>query len=174
MCCPHFQRDMHKHDYYHRMVAMKRRAFKIPIYRWFCPACKKTLSLLPDFLILRARHATIVREATVQRRMKGQSFSQIVESITSRAVMVSRCTVKRWYKRHLSQAEKASLWIAKKLIEAGVEKDLLRQYKPGVNHTLEDTAQWLRKLLSLYAPEYSLLRGYWQLVNKELPTNHLL
>ncbi len=174
MCCPLCGRTMHKHGCYYRTAAMRGRAIKIPIYRWYCPSCKKTLSLLPDFLIPWARYTTVMREIAVRRKMEGKSFAQIADLISSKAVAVSRCTVKRWYKRHLRQVEKVSLWLCKKLIQAGTEQDLLRQYTPGVNPTPQDTIYWFQKLLALYAPAHSFLRGYWQWLNKKLPIDNLL
>jgi len=165
---------MHKHDHFHRLACTKGRSFNIPIYRWYCPSCKKPLSLLPDFLIPWARYTTLVREAAIARKIKGQSFGHIALTITKGAMSVSRCTIKRWWQRHLRQIAPVSLWLAKKLVQAGTDQDLLRLYPPGVNAAPQDTAQWFRKLLSFYTPKQSTLWGYWHWLNTHLPTAMLL
>ncbi|WP_372775682.1 DUF6431 domain-containing protein [Paenibacillus sp. 79R4] len=62
---------MHKHCRYWREVATKKEVARIPVYRWYCPDCKITFSLLPDFLVPWARHTTWVRESAITANTRG-------------------------------------------------------------------------------------------------------
>jgi hypothetical protein len=62
------KRILYKHGRYFRWVTTKYSCILIPIYRWYCPSCGKTVSLLPDFLIPWARFVTTVREGAFNRR----------------------------------------------------------------------------------------------------------
>lgn len=77
------QRDLYKHGRYFRTVWTKHRWFQIPIYRWRCPVCGGTLSVLPDFLVPRARFVTPVREAAVKRKAQGQDLLRVAEGVAS-------------------------------------------------------------------------------------------
>ena len=100
---------MHKHGRYIRSVVTKDEIVQIPIFRQYCPACGKTISLLPDFLIPWARFATWVREAAMTRRQIGFTWRQTAESTTAPAVRYSLRTLKRWWKRYLLRAASTAL-----------------------------------------------------------------
>ncbi|TCS66816.1 hypothetical protein EDD64_1561 [Effusibacillus lacus] len=176
--CPHCHRIMNKHGCYKRTVATKHQAIQVPIYRWYCTECRKTLTVLPDFLIPWARFATTVRESAIVRRLQGLSLSQIIQGVASFAVGISAATVKRWWKRHLCQVNRVSLYMAGKLVERGTTQDLFHLYPRGVNPALADTAHWLRSLVQVYASYFSHgmypLRGYWCWLNTQLPHTDLL
>jgi hypothetical protein len=165
---------LHEHGRFWRVAVTKRRQFKLPIYRWRCPVCGKTISILPDFLSPRVRFVTPVREAAIKRRQFGQSFAKIAVGVASAAVGgIHPKTVKRWWLRHLQKAPDAALWVAGELIRLGVDEDLLRSHFRGVNPGLMDTALWLdvllEKLLCLFGSNPSPLRGRFSLVNTLLP-----
>lgn len=176
--CPHCQKMMNKHGSYKRMVTTKHQTFQIPIYRWSCTACRKTLTVLPDFLIPWARFATTVRESVILRRLQGQSLSQIIQGVASFVIGISVATVKRWWKRHLCQVDRVSLFVGGKLVQRGNTQDLWHLYPRGINPVLADTAHWLRSLVQVYASYFThgvyKLRGYWCWLNTQLPRTHLL
>ncbi|WP_425622230.1 DUF6431 domain-containing protein [Desulforudis sp. Tu-874] len=62
--------------------------YKVPVYRWYCPRCKKTVSLLPDFLVPYGRFINIVREKAVRLVVGGKTKSQVVLRVSSPAVSV--------------------------------------------------------------------------------------
>lgn len=99
--CPHCTAQrMHKHGRYFRAVVCRWRVFQIPIYRWRCPQCKKTLTVLPDFLKPYARFLALLREKAVWRRLAGWSWERIARAVSSPAVsIVSVRTLLRWFKR---------------------------------------------------------------------------
>ena len=169
ICCDDCGRLLHKHGRYWRGVVTKHEVILIPIYRWYCPACNKTISLLPEFLIPWARYATWVREAALKRKHKGFSWRQTTESTTTPAVRYSRRTLKRWWARHLRRAADAALWVAGKLVAQGDDTDMLHLYPTMMNPTPMDTLDWLDKLLPRFIPAGASRRGYWTFLNARLP-----
>lgn len=169
ICCEDCDSLLHKHGRYLRSVTTKHEIVQIPIYRQYCPVCRKTVSLLPDFLVPWARYAVWVREAAITRKQKGFSWRQAAESTTASIVRFSRRTLKRWWARHLLRSASAALWVAGQLIASGLDDDLLRIYPTKMNPTHADTLHWLEKLLSAYIPAGSWRRGYWTLLNTRLP-----
>lgn len=49
--------NLHRHGYYWRYAITDEAEFKIPICRLICLSCKKTFSILPDFLIPYFQHS---------------------------------------------------------------------------------------------------------------------
>lgn len=174
LCCEGCSRPLHKHGSYVRWVTSKCVRMQIPIYRWLCPNCRITYSLLPDFLVPWARFTTFVREAAIVRKRQGRSFRRIAESITSPALGLSRCTIKRWWKRHLKHIAATSLWMARQLVAAGCDADLLAKHPKQIEATPFETVHWLEQLQKLYAPDSLRLRGYWSFFNARLPRELLL
>jgi hypothetical protein len=174
ICCDTCNRKMHKHGRYYRSVTTKQETIEIPVYRWLCPSCRTTVSLLPDFLVPWARIATYLREAAVIRKMRGFSYGIIAQEITALRTRVSRCTVKRWWKLHLCKASKLSLWLAKQLVLSGCTEDLLLHYPNVVNADPTETVRWLQKLIPLYSRKPTTVRGTWSFLHTLLPVKHLL
>jgi len=169
-------RDLHEHGCFWRTAVTKRRQFELPIYRWRCPVCGRTVSVLPDFLVPRGHFVTPVREAAIKRRQLGQSFKQIAKGVASAAIgCVHPKTVKRWWMRHLAKAGDAALWVAGELIRFGVDEDLLRLHFRGVNPDPVDTVRWfdvlLQRYLRLLGFNPSPLRGRFSFLNTRLPVH---
>ncbi len=174
LCCEKCGRSFHKHGRYYRSFTTKCSFHQIPIYRLYCPECKDTVSLLPDFLVPWARVATWVREAAMTRKLLGFSFKQVRNTTTTPAVRYSRSTLRRWWKRHLRTASSVALWIAGQLISTGIHEDLLRTYPSHVVARPVDTLRWLQQLLPLYTPSHPWRQGYWAWLNSRLPGPNLL
>ncbi|HEY0826844.1 MAG TPA: DUF6431 domain-containing protein [Bacilli bacterium] len=173
MCCEDCGHTLHKHGRYYRWVINKSEMIYIPIYRWLCPSCRTTLSLLPDFLVPWARFTTWVREAAMVRKRQGRSWHQIAATITLPQIGVSSSTVKRWWKHYVKKAAPVALWMAAQLVAAGCEHDLLRQHPRPVNPTPSDTVIWLKQLQEGYTSQDSRIRGYWSFLNARLPGKSL-
>lgn len=174
LCCDHCSHRLHKHGRYYRWVTTKREMIEIPIYRWLCPHCRTTVSVLPDFLIPWARFTTWVREAAVVRKRQGRSNRRITESISTPSIGLSTTTVKRWWKRHRIKASVTGLWICGQLVAAGWEDDLIRMHPQPVNPMPTDTILWFEQLQKYYTSKTSHLRGYWSLLNARLPLPYVL
>lgn len=162
---------MHEHGNYFRTPVLKKRRVKLPIYRWYCPRCKQTLTVLPNFLVPGGHFVTQVRETAILRRRCGKSFKRIAEGIASKTVGgVSMDTVKRWWRRHLEKAGEVAQWVAAELIRAGVKDDLLRLHFKGVNLTAVDTANWLFMLFKrFFNRQQPPIHGFFSSLNFRLP-----
>lgn len=167
------KRTLYKHGRYFRWVTTKYQCIPVPIYRWYCPSCGKTISLFPDFLIPWARVVTSVREAAFKRRKQGISFKNISKSIVSQSIGgISSTTIKRWWSRYLAQIGRTSIWVAGELIHFGIGEDLLRLHSKGVNPTLSDTLEWFQSILQKYANCFQFnpsTMGYLSFLNTHLP-----
>jgi hypothetical protein len=96
---------LHRHGCYCRGVVCRRRIYRIPIYRWKCPKCGRTVSVLPDFLKPYARFLSLLREKAVWRRLGGWQWARIALAVSSPAVsVVSVRTLLRWFKRAVAWA----------------------------------------------------------------------
>ena len=62
----------------------------IPIYRWRCPKCKKTVGVLPDFLAPYLHHFTEVRGSCVRSYLEGATIEEAAEQAGVEARTVSR------------------------------------------------------------------------------------
>ncbi len=49
-----------KHGFYWRNAVFSKRSLRIPICRYKCPSCQKTISILPDFLLPHYQHALVL------------------------------------------------------------------------------------------------------------------
>lgn len=174
LCCKDCNRKLHKHGRYFRWVASKSEHILIPIYRWLCPNCGTTVSLLPDFLIPWARFTTWVRESAIVRKRQGKSLRWIAETITYPRIGLSSSTVKRWWKQSLARVAATALWMSSQLVTAGCEEDLLRMYPKPIAAKTADTWDWFEQLVQRYAPRLSRLRGYWTFLNARIPRIYLL
>jgi Domain of unknown function (DUF6431) len=174
ICCEDCGRLLHKHGRYWRGFATKKEVTRIPVYRQYCPVCRITISILPDFLVPWARYTTWVRESAMTRKHKGFSWRQTAESTTTPPVRYSRRTLKRWWARHLQRVADAALWLAGQFVAEGVDDDLLRLYPTMINPTPLDTLDWMNKLLSRYLFAGAWRRGYWPLLNSRLPAESRL
>ena len=167
---------LYKHGRYFRSTVFKHKQYRLPIYRWCCPNCNQTVSVLPDFLTPWEHFAIQVREAALKRKQQGKSYTRVAESIISvKTGNISTRTIKRWWKRHLHKAGDACQWIAGELIRAGFKEDLLRLHSQGVNPTPVDTVCWLATLAQKYLHTLgfnpTLLTGCFGFLNTRLPVD---
>lgn len=141
--CPHCGAShMHAHGHYWRSVVERRRISRIPIYRWRCPQCGRTLSLLPDLLAPYARFLTLLRQKAVSRRLAGWSWERVALAVSSPDVsVVSVRTLLRWWRRFLRWVACRGSEPAGRFLEAApaVAVDLLR---PG-GSAPEEVARFL-------------------------------
>lgn len=106
MRCSHCDaQPLHRHGRYFRVVVGRWRLVRIPIYRWKCPHCGRTVSVLPDFLKPYARFLSFLREKAIWRRLAGWTWERIAWTVSSPAVsVVSVRTLLRWFTRAVSWA----------------------------------------------------------------------
>ncbi|MCL0081449.1 DUF6431 domain-containing protein [Peptococcaceae bacterium] len=165
---------LHGHGRYFRSPVFKHKQYWLPIYRWCCPNCNQTVSVLPDFLTPWGHFAIPVREAALKRKQQGKSYPRVAETVISaKTGSISTQTIKRWWKCHLHKAGDVCQWIAGELIRVGFKEDLLRLHSQGVNPTPVDTVCWLTTLAQKYLHTLGFnptpLAGYFGFLNTRLP-----
>lgn len=110
-CCPHCgQQDrLIGHGFYWRKAKDQIQVFRIRVKRWLCKACRRTLSVLPSF-VLRFRHYLLaVIQAVVVARYEDQaSWRETTQRCAQDGLPAPR-TIGRWCR---SFAEQAPAWWA--------------------------------------------------------------
>jgi hypothetical protein len=95
------------HGYYWRQPTDGRRSYRIRIKRWLCQACRRTVSILPSFL-LRFRHylLTVICAVLVARFEQKASWGQIEQQCTQEQgeQLPSERTIRRWCQSFVRQA----------------------------------------------------------------------
>lgn len=102
--CPECGRQgrLVKHGVYWRKPRDGERVYRVAIHRWRCQACKRTVSVLPDFLLrFRWYLLDVVSEVVVARAEQGASWSEL-EAEAKGAPHVR--TMQRWWVSFGSQA----------------------------------------------------------------------
>jgi len=95
--CPHCgMAKMWRHGCYYRKAVRKNTTEEgvtnpIPIPRFFCPACKRTCSALPECIAPRRWYLWSIQQAAILLVFTGNSLSKIAKKL-----ILSRHTVSRW------------------------------------------------------------------------------
>lgn len=99
--CPHCGRRLRRHGRYFRNVVLGTVLYRLPIYRRFCPDCRKTFGLCPCFLRPYSHFALPVHEAAARLLVQGRSPEHIAERLClgPQTGGVSGRTVLRWQRR---------------------------------------------------------------------------
>lgn len=92
-------RKLHRHGHYKRMVFTLEEAYSIPIFRFKCPICGKTTSLLPPFIGEKEQTAWEVQEEVMRKQTKGQSLTQVAGELTAAGGPYSEKSLWRWTTR---------------------------------------------------------------------------
>ena len=111
VCCPHCgQRDkLTGHGFYWRKAKDQTQVFRIRVKRWLCKACRRTLSVLPSF-VLRFRHYLLaVIQAVVVARYEDQASWRETTLRCATDGLPALRTIGRWCR---SFAEQAPAWWA--------------------------------------------------------------
>lgn len=102
MVCPHCLAEvmLHKHGSFKRTVYSLLDESLIPIFRFICPinTCKKTTSLLPNFVTEHHQVAWEVKEEVIRRQLSGVALAKLSEDLEISAGKFSEKTLWRWSK----------------------------------------------------------------------------
>jgi hypothetical protein len=92
------------HGFYLRQPITATQAFRVPIKRWLCKACRHTVSLLPSFLF-RYRHylLDVIQSVVITRFEDRASWTQVVHRCTEQGYPARR-TLGRWCVSFAAQA----------------------------------------------------------------------
>lgn len=97
------------HGFYRRKPKDQTRVYRIRIKRWFCKACRATLSVLPSFLLRFRHYLLVVIQQVIVTRFEDNASWHETEQRCARDGLPSRRTIGRWCH---SFAEQAAGWWA--------------------------------------------------------------
>ena len=131
--CPRCGRRLRRHGRYFRNVVLGAVLYQIPIYRRFCPRCRRTFSLCPCFLRPYSQFALPVHEAAARLLVSGRSPDGIAERLCQGPETggVSGRTVLRWQKRWREQAGEVLGFLAKRILSLSPGIDLTPYLPPA-------------------------------------------
>ncbi|BAD41706.1 MAG: DUF6431 domain-containing protein [Symbiobacterium sp.] len=159
--CPGCGGRMRRHGRYWRWVFTAHQKAYIPIYRWWCPGCRKTCAILPDFLKPYARFITLVREAVVRGRVRrGLPWSTLARRLSSPTVSwLSEKTLRRWLVRARALAGEWSQYLAERVLRFWPDTDLdaltpRREGPDATLHFLLDVGDWYRRQMGRRPEEH--------------------
>lgn len=117
--CPCCDNKLHRHGFYVRTVVTKCSVYHIPIYRWICSSCSKTISLLPDFLSPYKVFIGWIQESLFYRHfVRGESYSTIHPSLVlQQAGSISFRTLKRWCADWKMRIESSFQTLTKRILD---------------------------------------------------------
>ena len=102
MVCPHCLTAvmLHKHGSFKRTVYTLLDVSIVSICRFICPidTCRKTTSLLPNFVIEHHQVAWEVKEEVIRLQLSGVALAKISEDLETSAGTFSEKTLWRWSK----------------------------------------------------------------------------
>lgn len=92
------------HGYYRRKPKDERQAYSIWIKRWWCKACHRSLSVLPDF-VLALRHylVRVIQCVVAERFERGRPWDEVKAQCACQGTPALR-TIQRWCKAFLKHA----------------------------------------------------------------------
>jgi len=131
---------LHKHGRYWRTAVTSRKVYRIPIYRWKCPGCGATVSVLPDFLAPYAQFVSLVREGAVRRRLGGLTVKEIaIRACSAPAGGLSLRSVYRWLAKARLKATDWTTVLSDRLLRMQPGADLFRlsPHWQGLDATLK-------------------------------------
>ena len=131
--CPRCGRRLRRHGRYFRSVVLGAVLYQIPIYRRFCPRCRRTFSLCPWLLRPYSQFALPVHEAVARLLVSGKSPDGIAERLCQGPETggVSGRTVLRWQKRWREQAGEVLGFLAKRILSLSPGIDLTPYFPPA-------------------------------------------
>lgn len=104
----------------------------MPVHRFLCPDCRKTMSLLPAFVEPHHQSAVDVKEAVVRAAAEGCSLPEIAEASEAYAGGgYSEKTIRRWRKtwNRRRGAHEERIWAI--LFHLGLDTELPRERRGG-------------------------------------------
>lgn len=115
----------HRHGKFMRSLYTLEEAFVIPVFRFRCPKCRKTFSILPHFVEPHHQSAVDVKEAVVRSGEEGRSLTVLASDSASFAGgPYAEKTLWRWqrcWKRRLNRHEE-QIW--RTILHCGLEVPL--------------------------------------------------
>lgn len=156
---------MHGHGKYRRTAVTRQRVSIVPVYRWRCVSCRKTTSVMPDFLAPYEQFVSVVREGVLRRHLRGWTVKQMAaRTCTSSVGWLSERTVARWLAHVRKHAQAWTLELTEYLLCLRPGWDLFKHRWEGVGHLqalcdVGDACRTLRHDLDRHPGVYAYCNG---------------
>ena len=130
--CPRCGRRLRRHGRYFRSVVLGAVLYRVPVYRRFCPRCRRTFSLCPCFLRPYSQFALPVHEAAARLLVSGRSPNGIAERLCQGPETggVSDRTILRWLKRWKAGAGDLLRFLSERILFLSPGTDLTPYLPP--------------------------------------------
>lgn len=154
--CPICGRRLRKHGRYFRSLVLGHTLERLPVYRYLCPQCRKTFSLLPAFIRPYAHFGLSVREAAARMLSRGEKVDAVTERLcqSPKAGGISGRTLRRWLQGWRRRARTLTQLVIEGILRLAPGFDVT-PYLPRTNRP----RGWLRSVLSLGEILRSLVPG---------------
>ena len=154
--CPICGRRLRKHGRYFRSVVLGQTLERLPVYRYLCPQCRKTFSLLPAFVRPYGHFGLPVREAAARMLSRGEKVDALSERLcqSPKTGGISGRTLRRWLQGWRRKAQALTESVIERILYLAPGFDVT-PYLPEVNRP----RGWLRSVLSLGEIFRSLVLG---------------
>lgn len=131
--CPCCGRRLRRHGRYFRWVVLGVELYRIPVYRRFCPHCRRTFSLCPCFLRPYSQFSLHAHEAAVRLLVQGRSPDGIAERLCPgpRTGGVSGRTIQRWQKHLKAGAGDLLSSLSERILSLSPGVDLTPFFPPA-------------------------------------------
>lgn len=130
--CPCCGRQLRRHGHYFRQAVFGVKLYRIPIYRRFCPRCRRTFSLCPCFLRPYSQFSLPVHEAVARLLVQGKSPHALAESLCrgTQAGGIAGRTVQRWQSRWKAGASELLNALSERALSLSPGTDLTPFFPP--------------------------------------------
>ena len=130
--CPRCGRRLRRHGRYFRNVVLGAVLYRVPVYRRFCPRCRRTFSLCPCFLRPYSQFALPVHEAAARLLVSGRSPDGIAERLCQgpQTGGVSGRTILRWQRRWKAGAAGLLSFLSEHILSLSPGADLTPYLPP--------------------------------------------
>jgi len=124
------KRRPHRHGWFWRTVFTRMQRWTVPVLRFRCPDCKKTMSLPPNFVESHHQTAVDVKEEVIRQRCEQRSLAEIAkETLSATGGSYAEKTLWRWLRDWEARRarQEAGLWSL--LLCRGLDEPLPRERK---------------------------------------------
>ncbi len=107
---------MQRRGQYRRWASEREQDTLLPVFRQYCPVCRKSRGVLAAFLRPYARHVTLLRETVARARVLGETLARAHARVATDANRVSLRTVQRWWAQTRQRAPAARDALAEQVV----------------------------------------------------------
>ncbi len=129
-CCTHCKtnRRPHRHGQFKRWLSTLTQRILLPVFRFLCPACKRTMSVLPEFAEVYHEASVQVKHEVIQHAEAGMPVTILaIETRHFAGGPYAEKTLRRWLRawRQRLLRHQERLW--ELLLHEGLETELPRE-----------------------------------------------